>query len=100
MGRHRAVGNLQRLDECGDLFAHRHQPKGIREHIVGWPNFATVNLNLSTTYANRDVQSASGSAPMRRPAPGWDIDNIVVNGITNTPFKALVPNAADCTAAH
>jgi len=29
-------------------------------------------------------------------APGWDVDDIAVTGITNTPFTALVPNAGVC----
>ena len=29
-------------------------------------------------------------------APGWDIDNIAVTGITNTPFTALVGETGSC----
>ncbi|MCU0682892.1 MAG: M36 family metallopeptidase [Polyangiaceae bacterium] len=29
-------------------------------------------------------------------APGWDIDNIKVEGATNTPFTVITPNAGDC----
>jgi fungalysin metallopeptidase (M36)/PA domain-containing protein len=31
-------------------------------------------------------------------ASGWDIDDIEVNGITNTPFPILVPETSTCTA--
>jgi hypothetical protein len=30
-------------------------------------------------------------------APGWDIDNITVTGLTNTPFTTLVPNVCTTT---
>jgi hypothetical protein len=30
-------------------------------------------------------------------APGWDIDDITVSGITNTPFTALIPNVCTTT---
>ena len=29
-------------------------------------------------------------------APGWEIDDIAVSGITDTPFSALAPNALTC----
>jgi len=29
-------------------------------------------------------------------APGWDIDNISLNGITGTPFAALIAEPAAC----
>ena len=62
--------------------------------MVSWPSFATVNLNLGTTYANQDVQIRFGIGADDSPgAPGWEIDNVAFTGITNTPFTALVPNA-------
>lgn len=62
--------------------------------MTGWPNFATVNLNLGTTYSNQDVQIRFRiGADDTTGAPGWDIDNVAVNGITTTPFTALVANA-------
>jgi hypothetical protein len=65
--------------------------------MVGWPNFANVNLNLGTTFANQDVKIRFRiGADDSTGAPGWDIDDIAVSGITNTPFTALVPNAGSC----
>jgi len=63
-----------------------------------WPDFATVTLNPVNGYSGQDVlvrfrigaDDSTGS-------PGWDIDDIAVTGITNTPFTALVPNAGVCT---
>lgn len=65
---------------------------------VGWPSFVNTTLNLGTTYANQNViirfrigaDESTGS-------PGWDIDNIAVSGITNTPFTALVGETGSCT---
>jgi len=53
-----------------------------------------VTLNLGTAYANQDVQIRFHvSANEGTGAPGWEIDDIAVGGITNTPFTSLVPNA-------
>jgi len=69
--------------------------------MVGWPNFAGVTLSLGTAYANQDVKirfriGADESAG----APGWDIDDISVSGITDTPFTSLVPEASACPTGH
>lgn len=65
---------------------------------VGWPNFVPVALNLGTTYANQTVQIRFRiGADESTGSPGWDIDNIAVTGITNTPFTALVGETASCT---
>jgi hypothetical protein len=63
-----------------------------------WPDFANITLNPVAGYSNQDVlvrfrigaDDSTGS-------PGWDIDDIAVTGITNTPFTALLPNAGVCT---
>ena len=69
--------------------------------MVGWPNFAGVTLSLGAAYANQDVQirfriGADESAG----APGWDIDDISVSGITDTPFTSLVPEVSACSTGH
>ncbi len=65
--------------------------------MTGWPNFATVTRNLGTAYANQDVRIRFRvGADESTGAPGWDIDDISVSGITNTPFTALGPNAGAC----
>ena len=66
--------------------------------MVGWPNFANVVLNLGDAYANQDVKIRFRiGADESTGAPGWDIDNISVSGITDTPFTALVPEPTVCT---
>ncbi|MGZ5472738.1 MAG: hypothetical protein ACXW31_02520 [Thermoanaerobaculia bacterium] len=65
---------------------------------VGWPGFVNATLNLGVTYANQDVKIRFRiGADESTGSPGWDIDDITVTGITNTPFTALVPETAACT---
>ena len=65
--------------------------------MVNWPNFANVVLNLGVAYANQDIKLRFLiGADSSTGAPGWDIDNINVSGITDTPFAALVPDADVC----
>jgi hypothetical protein len=69
-----------------------------------FPALQPVVLNFGTQFAGQAIQIrfrlvsdfccvASG------PAPGWDIDDISVTGITNTPFPGFVPEPTRCTAA-
>jgi hypothetical protein len=72
--------------------------KAFVNRMVGWPAFAPVGLNLGTAFANKDVKIRFRiGADDSTGAPGWEIDEIAVSGITNTPFGALVPNAGVCT---
>ena len=69
--------------------------------MVGWPNFAAVTLNLGGAYANQAVKIRFRiGADESVGAPGWEIDDIGVSGITDTPFTALVPKASACAAAN
>jgi hypothetical protein len=66
--------------------------------MVGWPNFATVTRNLGTTYAGQSIMIRFRiGADESTGAPGWDIDNVTVSGLTNTPFTGLVPEPTVCT---
>ena len=66
--------------------------------MVGWPNFATVTRNLGTAFANQTIQIRFRiGADESTGAPGWDIDNVTVTGITTTPFTALVAETGSCT---
>ena len=66
---------------------------------TAYPAFASVNVNLGTTFQNQSVKIrfrvAGGGAK-----PGWDIDNIAFVGITNTPFPSLVADRGICLAAN
>src|SRR5438045_1655672 len=65
--------------------------------IAGWPNFTTVSFNLGTAYANQNAQIRfrTGSDDSTG-APGWDIDDVTLSGVTTTPFTALVPETGTC----
>jgi hypothetical protein len=59
-----------------------------------WPAFTPVSINLGTTYAGMTVQIRFHvSVNESNGAPGWDIDDVAISGITNTPFSGLAPNA-------
>ncbi len=67
---------------------------------TGWPSFVNVMRNLGTTYANQNVLIRFRiGADSSTGAPGWEIDDVNVSGILNTPFKALGPNANACPAS-
>ena len=68
---------------------------------AGWPNFTNAMINLGTAYANQQVRIRFRvGADESTGAPGWDIDNIVITGLTNTPFTSLVPQGGVCTTEH
>ena len=55
-------------------------------------------LNVGTAYANQPVRIRSRiGADDSTGAPGWDIDDIAIGGLTNTPFTSLVSQAGVCT---
>jgi len=93
-----AYNGTTRADTIAPIGANR---PAFVNRMTGWPNFASVTLNLGTAYANQDVKIRFRiGADDTTGAPGWDIDDVTVAGITNTPFTALVPETAVCTAAH
>jgi len=49
---------------------------------------------LGTAYAGKDVRLRFRvGSDESTGAPGWDVDDINVSGITGLPFTALVPDA-------
>ncbi len=65
---------------------------------LGWPNFVTVTRNLGTAYAGQAVKIRFRiGADESTGAPGWDIDDIAVTGLTNSPFAGLVGDTGVCT---
>jgi len=66
--------------------------------MTGWPNFANVVRNLGLTYANQTVMIRFRvGADESTGSPGWEVDNIAVSGLLNTPFTGLVAESAACT---
>jgi hypothetical protein len=71
--------------------------KAFVNRMAGWPNFATVTLNLGTAYASQNAQIRFRiGADEAVGAPGWEIDDVTVSGITNTPFTGLVADTTAC----
>ncbi|MCM3902528.1 MAG: M36 family metallopeptidase [Pyrinomonadaceae bacterium] len=64
---------------------------------AGYPAFATQNIDLGTIYANQNVRVRFriGEDDLIG-GPGWDIDDLVFTGLTNTPFTALIASQVDC----
>jgi Fungalysin/Thermolysin Propeptide Motif./Fungalysin metallopeptidase (M36). len=65
--------------------------------------FTTSIIDLGTTYAGRRVRIrfriGTGVGHTGAPLLGWQIDDVVVNGITNLPFYALIADRGLCGTA-
>jgi hypothetical protein len=65
---------------------------------TGWPAFSNVTLNPVAGLSGQNVIVRFRiGADESTGAPGWEVDDIVFTGITNTPFTALVPDPGLCT---
>jgi hypothetical protein len=65
---------------------------------TGWPNFINSSVDLGAAYANQQVRIRFRiGADESTGAPGWDIDNIAITGLTNTPFASLIGQTTICT---
>jgi len=65
--------------------------------MAGWPAFSGVTLDLGTAFANQDVRLRFRlGADESTGAPGWEVSDIAVSGLVNSPFAALVPDAGVC----
>src|SRR6185503_15715689 len=65
----------------------------------GFPARNLVTLDFGTRFAGQSVLLRFRIATDTSVAgTGWNIDDIEVSGITNTPFPALVPEPSTCTA--
>lgn len=64
---------------------------------AGYPAWVATTVNLGTAYAGQTVYlrfhfgSDAGA-----PATGWEIDDLAATGITNQPFRQVVPDRAVC----
>ena len=64
---------------------------------AGYPEYVSASFNLGTALAGKTVKvrfrlATDGGTG----AAGWDIDDIVFGGITNTPFTTVVNDATVC----
>ena len=83
--------------------ALRLAPVGRRSSTAtpGGQTSRTASLNLGTTYANQQVRIRFRiGADESTGYPGWDIDNIAIGGLANTPFASLVGQTSVCTTTQ
>jgi hypothetical protein len=70
---------------------------GFVNQSTGYPNTTALKLDFGTKVAGKTVKlrfriaTDSGAGDF-----GWQIDDIKVSGITNTPFPVVVKDVADC----
>ncbi|WP_312843927.1 M36 family metallopeptidase [Diaphorobacter nitroreducens] len=62
-----------------------------------WPAMATTTVNLGTAYAGQTVRLAwvIHTDPFGG-TEGWEVDDIVITGITNAPFPRVVADRQAC----
>ncbi|HET9624224.1 MAG TPA: M36 family metallopeptidase, partial [Kofleriaceae bacterium] len=69
-------------------------------HNAAFPATDTVTLSLGTALAGQSFQIRFRvGSDSNTGAAGWTIDNLVVTGITGTPFPTLVADAGECGGA-
>jgi large repetitive protein len=87
----------------GALFVGSNNPLAGRQAYSGtspgFPALVPVTLNFGTVFAGLTVQFRFriGTDAAANQA-GWLLDDIEVDGITNTPFPSQVPEPSTCTA--
>ena len=65
---------------------------------TGWPNFISSTFNLGTAFAGQAIRIRFRVGwDEFTGAPGWDIDDIAIGGLANTPFTSLVPQTTVCS---
>jgi len=65
----------------------------------GFPARQLLTLNFGSKLAGKSVQLRFRiGTDLNTAASGWNIDDVDISGITNTPFPALVPEPSTCTA--
>jgi hypothetical protein len=84
------------LANTGNALAGRQAYSGTSP---GFPARNLVTLNFGTVFAGLSVQIRFriGTDPAVG-LSGWDIDDVEISGITNTPFPLLVTEPSTCTA--
>ena len=88
----------------GTILPDFGNPLGGREGFSGtnasFPQLETLTLNFGTQFAGTGVQLRFRLGTDECcSAAGWEIDDIAVTGITNTPFPGFVPEPTKCFAA-
>ncbi len=64
---------------------------------AAWPALETVTLDFGTRWATRDVRFRWRLGSDQSVAlDGWEVDDVAVTGVTNTPFPSQVDDATAC----
>jgi len=64
----------------------------------GWPALTTARVNLGTAFAGQSVRLAwVMQTDPAASTEGWEVDDIVFTGITDTPFPQVVPDMQTCS---
>jgi hypothetical protein len=87
----------------GPLFVGSDNPLGGRQAFSGtspgFPARSLLTLNFGMQFAGKTVQLRFRIGSDAAVAvSGWDIDDVEVDGITNTPFPILISEVSTCTA--
>lgn len=85
----------------GTLSSCCGNPLSGRQAFVGqnpsWPNRDTLSLNLGTALAGQTIRLRFRIATDAAAGDyGWELNNLSFQGITNTPFSALVAETTVC----
>ncbi|MFY0526446.1 PKD domain-containing protein [Archangium gephyra] len=63
----------------------------------GYPAFTKATLSLGTTYAGKTVRLRFRiGTDASTGATGWDLDDLQLEGVVNTPFTTLVAHRGEC----
>lgn len=76
---------------------------GYSQELPSTSRFSTTIVNLGSTYAGKRVQirfrSVTAADHSYAPRLGWEIDDIVFNGIANLPFATTTADRGLCSVA-
>ncbi|QIL80313.1 hypothetical protein G7047_10660 [Diaphorobacter sp. HDW4A] len=77
--------------------------KGERAFVQGsanWPAMQSVTVDLGSAYSGQTVRLAWViQTDQYVGTEGWEVDDIVITGITNTPFPKVVTDAQTCAGS-
>jgi hypothetical protein len=74
--------------------------EGFSGNNASFPQFDTLTLDFGTQFAGQSVLLRFRlGTDFCCAAAGWEIDDIAVSGITNTPFPGFVPEPTRCSGA-
>jgi hypothetical protein len=96
------VGGASMPGYTGAMPAQTSNPlrgrRGFVGKSTGYPSFITERLELGSQYAGQTVRLrfriGSDDAASKK---GWEVDELVFNGLTNSPFTSITPDPNTCS---